>query len=221
MRTLLANWTTVRLPPWTWPVLLWLRRLVSRLQAWPPHPTGSGEIPRLPGGLRQPDGMSCASSVLVAMEMLHGTRPLTSTDFDEAALAMHRRTNGLFDRAGRIQLPWPTAWGTRPAAFRRQLGERWVNRVVDPWRPAYAYDAILAAVGAGIPVPLFIGNESWLQHLVLVTGASSGHLEIYDPHVGRTLRRSREQFETAQLRVAGWAQPWLVTLPRSVPSSQA
>lgn len=171
--------------------------------------------------LRQPDATSCGSSVLVMMRMLRSPGYARSivdaadpaAAFGEAALATRRRTNALLDRSGHLQLPWPAALGTRPAALIRHLGGGWHNRVIDPFDPGRAYDAIVAAVASGSPVPLFIGEGSWMQHIVLVTAATPAELTIYDPARGVLVHRTREQFETGRLDVAGWPQPWLVILP--------
>lgn len=202
----------MKLPAWCHPVLLRLRRIAARRRPWPTAPSRLRAIPRVPPGLKQPDRTSCGSSVLVAMQILEGGD--VPADFGAEALAMRRRTNGLYDVSGRAQLPWPASLGTRPAALIRQLGGGWRNHVVDPWRPGDAYDAIHAWVRSGQPIPVYIGEGSWMQHIVLVVGASATHLEIYDPARGGVVRRSRRAFETAHLHVAGWDQPWLVILPR-------
>lgn len=150
------------------------------------------------------------------MQLLQGRVP---DDFASAALAMRRRTNGLYDVAGHLQLPWPAALGTRPAAMVRQLGGDWGVHVVDPWRPWAAYDAIASWVRSGQPVPVYIGEGSWMQHIVLVVGASKAGLDIYDPACGEVVRRTRAAFETADLQIAGWDQPWLVILPNEPSTS--
>ena len=53
-----------------------------------------------------------------------------------------------------------------------------------------------------------------MQHIVLVTAIDDESLTVYDPAVGQEVRRSRVQFETATLGIAGWDQPWLVVTPR-------
>jgi hypothetical protein len=162
--------------------------------------------------------------VLVMMEMLGdpdraawllgGLDPVRR--FGDAARAMLTRTCSPVDRAGRLQLPWPRSQGTRPAALIRQLGGGWRNRVVDPREPGRAYDAILAA---GRPVPLYVGEGSWMQHIVLVTEADEGGFTVYDPACGHEVRRTRDDFEDARLRIAGWDQPWLAILPDTAPVS--
>jgi hypothetical protein len=217
----------MRLPRWCWPVLRFLRHRVAAAQALPlptrpRHPLTSGVpdplafVAHTP--LRQPSRTSCGSSVLVMLRMLrdpvYAAEVLDSSDpvpaFDAAAAATLRRTNSAVDRSGRPQLPWPRSLGTRPAALIRDLGGGLVNRVVDPEHPARAYDAL---VHAGEPIVLFIGEASWMQHIVLVTQATPEELTIYDPACGQEVVRSREAFESATLDVAGWAQPWLVLLP--------
>ncbi len=170
--------------------------------------------------LPQPDRTTCGSCVLVMMRLLADRGyaatvlgdPDPVTAFGRAALATRRRTSSAHDRQGRLQLPWPPSLGTRPAALVRHLGGDWVNRVVDPRHPGRAWEAMQAA---GRPVPLFVGEGSWMQHIVLVTGIDDEGLTVYDPACGHEVRRTRADFETARLHVAGWDQPWLVILPRT------
>jgi hypothetical protein len=217
----------MRLPPALWPVLRSARHRVARVQrlpapAAPRHPLTTidpdplGFLTHTP--LAQPDRTSCGSCVIVMLGMLRdpayaaallrAANPVAA--FAAEALAARRRTNSAVDRHGRLQLPWPAALGTRPAALIRDVGGGLANRVVDPEDPGRAYDALVAA---GEPVVLFVGEGSWMQHIVLVTGASDVALRIYDPACGREVTRTRAQFEQAQLHVAGWPQPWLVLLP--------
>jgi hypothetical protein len=206
----------MRLPSWTWPVLRLLRSWVARLQRWPIPPAVSGParpIPPVPDGWQQPTNTTCGSSVVVALGYLaSGVEPL---DFAAAARAVMARTNSPVDRAGRLQLPWPPALGTRPAALVRELGGTWTSRVVDPRRPGRAYDVLVGFVTSGQAIPLYIGEGSWMQHIVLVVGATDHDFSVYDPAVGRTVRRTREQFERGALDLVGWDQPWLVIVPKS------
>lgn len=204
----------MRLPSWTWPVLGLLRSWVARLQRWPSPPVTPSSvrpIPPIPDGWQQPTRTTCGSSVVVALEYLcTGVAPL---DFAAAARTTMARTNSPVDRSGRLQLPWPPALGTRPAAMVRELGGGWVNRVVDPRRPGQAYDVLVAFVRSGQAIPLYIGEGSWMQHIVLVVGADDAGVSVYDPAGGRTVRRTRRQFESGALDLAGWDQPWLVIVP--------
>jgi hypothetical protein len=218
----------MRLPSWLWPLLRALRHLVATVRrppapAPPRHPLPRNlpaplaQLARTP--LRQPDGSSCGSSVIVMLRMLrepaYAARVLSAVDpvaaFGEEALATRLRTNAGFDRFGRPQLPWPAALGTRPAALVRELGGGLVNRIVDPEHPDRAYDAI---VRAGEPVVLYVGEGSWMQHIVLVTRATPERLHVYDPACGQEVARTRADFERSRLRLGGWPQPWLVLLPR-------
>lgn len=114
-------------------------------------------------------------------------------------------------------------WGTRPASLARLLAtaggaERLVARrsaVVDPRRAGESYDAVTAAVGAGWPVPLFIGNGVMPRHVVLVVRADDEQLSFYDPSCGQERRCSRVAFLDAGFDVAGWPVPWLALLPYS------
>lgn len=218
----------MRLPPRLWPLLRALRHEVASVQGLPlptrpRHPlTDESDralsfLARTP--LRQPDRTSCGSSVLVMLRMLrdpaYAESVLTAPDpvatFGDAALATRRRTNGAVDRFGRLQLPWPESLGTRPAALVHEVGGGLVNRVVDPAHPDRAYDAL---VRAGEPIVLFVGEGSWMQHIVLVTGATAESLTVYDPAGGREVVRTRAAFEDDHLDLGGWPQPWLVLLPR-------
>ena len=168
--------------------------------------------------LCQPDHSSCGSSVIVMLRLLRDpayadsvlSAPDPAATFGEAALATRRRTNGAVDRFGRIQLPWPESLGTRPAALIHEVGGDLVNRVVDPEHPDRAYDAL---VRAGEPIVLFVGEGSWMQHIVLVTRATPQSLTVYDPACGQEVVRGRDAFEDDRLDLGGWPQPWLVLLP--------
>jgi hypothetical protein len=211
-----------------WPLLRFLRHRAAARQSLPRpgrprHPLVASEpdplafIDRTP--LRQPDNSSCGSCVIVMLRMLrepaYAARLLDSQDpvaaFGEAALATRLRTNAAFDRFGRLQLPWPARLGTRAAALVREVGGGLVTRVVDPRNPDRAYDAIVAA---GEPVVLFVGEGSWMQHIVLVTRATPDELTVYDPARGQEVVRTRASFVGEQLELGGWPQPWLVLLPK-------
>ena len=141
--------------------------------------------------------------------------------FARAARAVRRRTNALRDARGRLQLPWPASLGTRPAAMIRLLESpagfgdprlRYHNVVIDPADPDPLYDAIVASVRAGEPVPLYIGDHRWMQHIVLVVGADDDQIGVYDPAIGRGAGFTRDEFRRGELRVAGWRRPWLAIL---------
>lgn len=179
--------------------------------------------------LVQPDATSCGSASLTMLRMLrdpsyasvlldHSDPELT---FANAALAVRRRTNAARDASGSLQLPWPAALGTRPAAMVRLLqadegygapGTRYRNVVIDPADPDPVFDAILDTVRAGEPVALYIGDQRWMQHIVLVVRAAGGWLSVYDPAVGHEVMIIRGEFRRDELRVAGWQRAWLAIL---------
>jgi hypothetical protein len=216
----------VRLPPRLWPPIRALRHQVAGLQELPRPGAPRHPLPTDPAALafvahtplRQPDRTSCGSSVIVMLRLLrdpaYADRVLGAPDpgarFGEEALAVRRRTNAALDRFGRLQLPWPASLGTRPAALVRDLGDDLVNRVVDPQHPGRAYDALARA---GEPVVLYVGEGSWMQHIVLVIRADPERLTVYDPACGQEVVRTRAAFEDDRLDLGGWPQPWLVLLP--------
>ena len=130
--------------------------------------------------------------------------------FADEALRTHRRTNRLFDTAGRPTLPWPRALGTHPWALVRELpGRQRVALVADRAR---AWDRILQA---GCPVPLYVGNRSLPRHVVLVKGPETEvRVRVYEPSSGATVQVTRHTFLHDTLGLAGWDRPWFVVLPR-------
>lgn len=179
--------------------------------------------------LVQPDHTSCGSASLVMLRLLRdpsyadGIVRAADPDkaFGDAAVAVRRRTNAPRDARGRIQLPWPAGLGTRPAAMIRLLespegfgdpGLRYHNTVIDPAAPDPVFDAIVASVAAGEPVPLYIGDHRWMQHIVLVVRAGGDQLSVYDPAIGHGAGISRTEFRAGHLRVAGWSRAWLAIL---------
>lgn len=216
------------------------RGVVARLQHVP-HPTTDRSGPLLLAGamfpldvtadhpLVQPDATSCGSSTLVMLRMLRSPAyaagvlgaPDRDAAFGRAALAVRRRTNALRDARGRLQLPWPAALGTRPAAMIRLLDApagfgdprlSYRNVVIDPADPDPVYDAIVASVRAGEPVPLYIGDHRWMQHIVLVVRVDGERIGVYDPATGHETGFTREEYRRGDLRVAGWSRAWLAIL---------
>ena len=216
------------------------RGVVARLQHVP-HPTTDRSGPLLLAGamfpldvvadhpLVQPDATSCGSSTLVMLRMLRSPAyaaevlgaPDRDAAFGRAALAVRRRTNALRDSRGRLQLPWPAALGTRPAAMIRLLDSpagfgdprlSYHNVVIDPADPDPVYDTIVASVRAGEPVPLYVGDHRWMQHIVLVVRVDDDRIGVYDPATGHETGFTRDEFRRGDLRVAGWRRAWLAIL---------
>lgn len=216
------------------------RAVVARIQPLPnppPHHDGPLQLSDAQAPLdfvashplMQPDRTSCGSSSLVMMRMLRDPSYAEvvlgnadpDTAFGNAALGVRRRTNAGLDANGGLQLPWPASLGVRPAAMIRLLeapegfgdpGRRYHNVVIDPADAGPVLGAIVASVHGGEPVPLYVGDGRWMQHIVLVVRASGGSLSVYDPAVGHEVDIDREEFLHGDMRVAGWRRPWLAIL---------
>ena len=193
-------------------------------------------------GLVQPDATTCGSSVLVVSHMLNdasyaaflvnGANPATGQQepgtvrdrFTEQTLAMHRLTSGMRDSGGGLQLPWPSALGTRPWAVAREMtnrtgrkGVRYTARPVLPTSASRgaAFDRLVTLAREGLATPLYVGNRWSPRHVVLVLPADEGDdaVLIYDPASGRRYPIGRAAFVRADLDVAGWSTPWVVVAP--------
>jgi len=224
-----------------------LARFATRLATMSPSLRDTALDPTHPppGTFTQPDRTTCGSSVLVmsrmlndpayAMSVLTGFDPRTGSTaprsrstpqdrFRDECLRMHERTGGVRDHDGHLQLPWPHALGTSPAAVANQMGggdgrsgragSGYGCHLVDPDDARKSFELIVVATQAGETVPLFIGNGLAPRHVVLVTGSTNDTLRVYDPSTGVTTSVGREDFESGHLAVAGWDQPWAAVTPR-------
>lgn len=177
-----------------------------------------------------------------AMWMLTGYNPLTGeqdpggdspTDqerrFEEAALDMHDKTNGPWQN-GQPQVPWPQMWGTTPGAVLNEMnhgssgvpGASYDMQYVDPGNRGEMFDRIAAASENGHAVPVFIGDQTRPGHAVLVTASSGDTVTIYDPYAdsdgqgggkAASVTVSREDWESGNVDVAGWDEPWAAAVP--------
>ena len=195
-----------------------------------PDPEHGPAVHAVAARLVQPDQTSCGSAALVmarvvedqdyAAYLVGGVQHYGSIGdrFRTEALAMHRRTNGLVDARGRLQLPWPRALGTLPWSIARQLasdtGTTYDARLVLRHQRARAFDRMRATVSAGRTVPLFVGNRLSARHVVLAIGTVPPGVLIYDPARGTTSPISRDAFVHGRLAIAGWQVPWFVVVPR-------
>lgn len=181
--------------------------------------------------LRQPDARSCGAASLVlaralrdegyARLLVDGVHPVTGWGihgatgdrFRAETLAMHRRVTGPVDVFGRLQLPWPQAFGTPPWAVAHQLS---TPRLRYSWRPTLAglpALAITRAVTAGRPVPLYVGNLWSPRHVVLVVAADDDRLRVYDPAEGHTGTLSGADLAQGRLPFGRWSRAWFAVLP--------
>ncbi len=170
-------------------------------------------------GLVQPDRRSCAAACLVVTRMLvdqEYAEELSGPDHDRfraEVLATHRRVTGVRDSSGGWQLPWPRRFGTPPWAVAREVGGRvsWIRT-----HPGAGFEAVLAAVGAGHAVPVYVGSRWIPRHVVLAleTAAEGAAFRCYEPAHGRVVVVDRAAFADGRLRLAGWDRAWCAVLPR-------
>ena len=159
--------------------------------------------------LRQRDGVTCGPSVAVmAGAMLDaGYRaPLHGRHAQEWFSAEQGRVHRAVDTV------WPRALGTTPAGMARALsahGRRY------RWRAAAARDAlddVCAAVAAGWPVAMLIGN-ALPRHWVLLTEADGTALRCYEPGSGRLVEVTVRDIRCSRLRPLGFPRAYAFVLP--------
>jgi hypothetical protein len=168
-------------------------------------------------GLTQPDQRSCGPSTLVAAHILLDAtyRPAT---FSTDVLALHRQlTSGSY--AGRAQLPWPRALGTPPWAVARAMssysGVPYGTRVVRLGSRESVFSAVVAALAAGRPCPLYVGSAWIPRHVVLAVEPSADGVQVYNPGRGSVDELTRGSFMAGDLTIFGrWTRPWFAVLPR-------
>jgi len=172
-------------------------------------------------GLVQPDQRSCGPSSLVAAHMLLDPAYAATQNpkaFAGSVLALHRElTAPRF--GGRAQLPWPRALGTPPWAVARAMttysGVPYRTRVARWGGRTKEFDALQAAVTAGRPCPMYVG-DGWLpRHVVLAVAPADSGVQVYNPARGAVVVLTRRAFEAGDLGAVGrWKLPWFVVLPK-------
>jgi hypothetical protein len=168
-------------------------------------------------GLTQPDQRSCGPSSLVAAHMVLDPtyRPASCSS---EVLDLHRSLTSP-SYAGRAQLPWPRALGTPPWAVAHAMqsyaGVPYRTRVVRLGSRDAVFSAVVAALAAGRPCPLYVGS-TWLpRHVVLAVEPSPQGVLVYNPGRGSINELTRESFVAGALKIFGrWTHPWFVVLPR-------
>jgi hypothetical protein len=171
-------------------------------------------------GLTQPDQRSCGPSSLVAAHILLDPAFAATQNphaFADSVLALHRRLTAP-SAFGRAQLPWPRALGTPPWAVARAMssyaGVPYRTRVVRWGGRRKDFEVLLAAVTAGHPCPLYVGDRI-PRHVVLAVALTAAGADVYNPGNGRVVEMTRAAFEAGQLTTFGrWARPWFVVAPR-------
>lgn len=208
------------------------------------HGMTPGELddlrPPTDGTYHQPDETTCGSSSLVMSRMLNdpayalwmetgydpetgATDPRTPEErFADESQDMHDRTNGVTDRDGDLQTPWPSGVGTAPWGVANEMsaeggsgvpGTDYEVDTVAPSDRGASYDKIVGAVENGHTVPLYVGNDLYPGHVVLVTGSENGTLTIYDPASGEEKTITRDDFSRGDLGVSGHNEPWFAVTP--------
>jgi hypothetical protein len=89
------------------------------------------------------------------------------------------------------------------------------TRVVRFGDRAATYGSLLAGLGDGHPVPLYVGS-AWLpRHVVLAIEVTpDAGVRVYDPARGTLVELDREPFEAGALTTLGaWTTPWFVVAP--------
>jgi len=172
-------------------------------------------------GLSQPDQRSCGPSSLVAAHMLLDPAYAATQNpkaFAGTVLALHRQlTAPRF--GGRAQLPWPRALGTPPWAAARAMttfaGVSYRVRIVRWGGRADDFDAMHAAVTAGRPCPMYLGDRWLPRHVVLAVAPTAAGVQVYNPAHGTVGELARAAFESDDASsVSSWTRPWLVVAPR-------
>lgn len=159
-----------------------------------------------PGGLRQPDRLSCGAASMVVARALLAEQAIGS-EWRTEVLATHRALTGARDPRGAAQLPWPRVLGTPPWAVARELaaltGRR--HRTLPVLDRDAAYRRLLAA---SKPAALYVGNRWLPRHVALVVAADAERLTCYEPSRGVAAAVPRSAFDDGLLRLAGWDVPW-------------
>jgi hypothetical protein len=173
-------------------------------------------------GLAQPDQRSCGPSSLVAAHMLLDPAYAATQNphaFAASVLALHRQLTGA-SAFGRAQLPWPRALGTPPWSVAHAMtsfsGLPYRTRVVRWGGRSKDFDALHAAVVAGHPAPMFVGDGWVPRHVVLAVAPSADGVDVYNPGHGTVDEMTRKAFEAGELTTFGrWTRPWFLVLPKT------
>ncbi|TIC84284.1 hypothetical protein [Nocardioides sp. GY 10127] len=164
--------------------------------------------------LRQPDPFTCGpSSVVLARWVLAARRdpatPSPEDGFAGRVLTVHRRERGWWPRWLGMP-PWAVA-----RALAREPGGAWSWwRGVRAVRRGSVHDDVLRAAGAGVPVPVFIGDRRTPRHVVLVVGTPGDDWAVYDPARGELGALTRAQVEQRNLPLGRWTRVWFPVLPQ-------
>ena len=161
--------------------------------------------------------------------------------FAEHEREVMNRTNGIRAAGGKLNVPWPRAFGTPPWGAEKELefgaarpGAAYTMRLVrlgssDALRDVHR--DLVRLVREGLPALLYIGNAWAPRHVTLVLpggrgagggngggvgagGSDAGGLDVYDPATGSVTELALERFASRTLGIAGWNVPWITVQPR-------
>jgi hypothetical protein len=171
-------------------------------------------------GLAQPDQRSCGPSSLVAARILLDPAYAATQNphaFAGTVKELHRQLTGA-SAFGRSQLPWPRALGTPPWAVARAMsayaGIPYRTRIVRWGSRKDDFDRLSAAVTAGHPCPLYVGDRI-PRHVVLAVAPTDAGVDVYNPGRGTVAELERGAFEDGKLTTFGrWTRPWFAVLPK-------
>lgn len=176
--------------------------------------------------VRQQTGTTCGPNTLAMFRAL--------TDPAYLPRAVHQRDVGRWGclerrlqqtmSRGAGTVPWPTAWGTLPWALARQLqlltGGRWTVRRADPLAAGRVQDLLVAGgrwCRAGLPLPLYVGNDRLPRHVVLLLAVDPRQTLLYDPALGGVCRPVTADLVAGRAPVAGWRRVWCLLTPPGRP----
>lgn len=184
---------------------------------------------RLLRARRQPDGVSCGASCVVAVPMLLDPAAAARLGAEDAwrqeVLRTHREIIGVRDpRAPGTTPPWPRRLGTPPWAAARRLraepGGGWDVRTVRGGRHGDGWAALVAGARSGRPGLLCVGSTLSPRHFLLVLpDAGDGEqeeagarerLQLWDPARGEVRPLGRDGFLAGAITGGRFATPWFV-----------
>jgi len=145
--------------------------------------------------------------------------------FAEHEREVMNRTNGIHAAGGKLNIPWPQAFGTPPWGAKKELeygaaqpGAAYRMRLVRLGSTAALRDVhrdLVSLVRDGLPALLYIGNTRLPRHVTLVLPAEGdGQLDVYDPATGSVTDLAPDRFASRTLGIAGWDVPWITVQPR-------
>lgn len=165
--------------------------------------------------LRQRDGITCGPTVAVVAGALldPGYRAeLLNPEGDAWFAAEQGRVHAEVNRV------WPRRLGTTPAGMARALTENSAKRgVTYRWRrfrgAGDSLSDVCAAVSAGWPVAMLVGERGIPRHWVLIVEADEDVLRCYEPSSGHVLPVAVAAVRGARLTGLGFPRPFAFVVP--------